>query len=937
MYSVVLIILPPANIVLIFLLAALSLLLGMALAWAWGVIVMRAAIAARPQLETKEMLQALGQQAEIQANTTGQSVASAKQQLIDNGFMLDTGETVVYFVLTCVFIYFMARLRVLNPKFTLVQVFAIVISDVFLTIGPLFPSFQGTLPKILVEPAAIAVALGLASSIVFFPESTSSSVLRLMEELSVLLRNLLDFSILSISDKKLNLQDLQDLRAKTITCYKEMEPAIAFLPLDFSLGYWNAYDVKSLKEPVRRTMLTGLALLQLHISLMGTANKVQKLQETHGREGQAEAHAKNYRDVGVHQLTDTLDVVQALQSPEDETLRPTIVEVLKPSAMEILSASQDALSFIADCIHNVNSHHWLRRLSEEEIHQLLERSQVLLSNLTAACNSFTRDTTERLLENYEDIFDESGRLKSVDPLTLHPLRGITLGIVFEDRILGVADAVQKLVTQITNLLQSRTRCRVWFPHALRHALAWIFKTSAVAPIQGTSPETDPDVAYKLFTKKIQRQLHISQGYRARQRGWLAKAVLRTYCWFISAEGLYALRMVVVTIALAIPAVIKSSAGFYYREKCIWGLIMGQTTLLVYMADVIFSIISGIIGTVVGGLLGLVAWYIGAGNGAGNPYGLGAIMAFALVIILWGRLFFPPTILRAVIMSGTTCLLVIGYSLDDSHHTTYSDPGIGYGVFWRRLVLVIVGFLAATVVQLFPTPPSASRHVSKSLSLAICALSDRYALMLSYWGRIRPTSSSEEIQKIAEKISIDLGEELHALSGPIALVRLEFSSSPFDSASLQKVKSLCQDIDQSLGLLLSFTSILPLEFQSLLAQRTGMLDQHIISDIMAVLSVATQSLKTGDALPESLPAPLTKQCYEHWRSMIAKSDTDMPTEALDFSKDLIRDIHYRKFCVAVSSYLKFLAAVDELVIVLKRVLGEAYVICHPDEESMGNQM
>jgi hypothetical protein len=93
--------------------------------------------------------------------------------------------------------------------------------------------------------------------------------------------------------------------------------------------------------------------------------------------------------------------------------------------------------------------------------------------------------------------------------------------------------------------------------------------------------------------------------------------------------------------------------------------MGQTLLLVYMPDLIFSIISGTIGTVVGGVLGLVAWYIGSGDGPGNPYGLAAIMAVTLVIIMWGRLFFPPAIQKAVIMSGSTCLLVIRYSFADT--------------------------------------------------------------------------------------------------------------------------------------------------------------------------------------------------------------------------------------------------------------------------------
>lgn len=42
-------------------------------------------------------------------------------------------------------------------------------------------------------------------------------------------------------------------------------------------------------------------------------------------------------------------------------------------------------------------------------------------------------------------------------------------------------------------------------------------------------------------------------------------------------------------------------------------------------------------------------------------------------------------------------------------------------------------------------------------------------------------------------------------------------------------------------------------------------------------------------------------------------------------DLIQDENYRKFCVAVSSYVKFLGVVDELVLVVKKALGEVHVV------------
>lgn len=220
-------------------------------------------------------------------------------------------------------------------------------------------------------------------------------------------------------------------------------------------------------------------------------------------------------------------------------------------------------------------------------------------------------------------------------------------------------------------------------------------------------------------------------------------------------------------------------------------------------------------------------------------------------------------------------------------------------------------VAATIVQVFPRPPSASRHICKSLSNAIRSLSDHYAILVVCWGQ-----SDSEAGRFAEKISIQLAETLTSLDGPIALLQFEFSSSPFDSKSLGQVKELCHEINLNLGRMLSLSSSLPVDLQDRLARSAGVIDDRNIGDIMAVVGVVEQSLKTGDALPEVLPAPLLKRCLEFWNSRDVN---------INLTMDLIRDENYRKFCVAVSSYLKFLTSVDDLVLVMKGVLGEAHVV------------
>lgn len=101
----VLFMVPPTGIVFIFILGALTLIVGMALGWAWGVIAMKAAYAARPAAETQARVQALGQTAYSVANSTGQSVAAVEQVLIYSGWMLDARVTAVFFCLGCLMVY----------------------------------------------------------------------------------------------------------------------------------------------------------------------------------------------------------------------------------------------------------------------------------------------------------------------------------------------------------------------------------------------------------------------------------------------------------------------------------------------------------------------------------------------------------------------------------------------------------------------------------------------------------------------------------------------------------------------------------------------------------------------------------------------------------------------------------------------------------------
>ncbi|KAG5806281.1 hypothetical protein H9Q74_009174 [Fusarium xylarioides] len=916
---------PPASILFIYLLAAFSLLLGMCLAWCWGLLTMKAALATRSDAETQAKLQALQQQVGEIAKTTGQAPAWEAQILIHEGFMLDARVTAVYFSMGCLFIYVLARLRCANPKLVLMQIFGTIVTDIFILFGPTLPSFQGDLAAILVKPGAIGIGLGLACCLLLFPQSTSYMVLGQIEKLVRMSNSALSATKRRFADETVPLAELQGSRAGMIAVFKAGQPALAFLPIDFSRGRWNADDVKGLHQRARKVMFSSLYLLDFQIAQVRGKQKEEehiKAQED-GRIGPVTDKEKY--EIGQHHRHENATILSAFQRPEGSEIRSKTKNTLRDTTSDLLEIGPQAINLAADYIHAVNSCRWMGKPSPVQWEELNRDLHDTLARSRQAREACVINTTKGVLEAHAELFDESGHLKPVEGGDRPFLPSMVIAMVIEERILNMAIATEKLLEYILHLSEKRTSHRIWVPSRLQYALAWIFHGQITFPGYDISTEEDPDQmmdgeSFDEQTKETKRRLDISRGYKgsSAQRSKIGRVFIDTYNWLVNPSGMYALRMVAVTIATSIPAVLPSTAGFFYREKGIWAVISAQTVLLVYLADFTFSLIARTIGTIVGGVIGMVAWYIGAGSGVGNPYGMAASTGVMIIPMLWWRLYLPPSFAFATIMGGATFCLVLGFSWDHDHIVQYGLPGKGYEAFWKRVVTVLIGFVAAFVVQLFPSPPSGTTHVCKILANSVRSLSDHYALLISHWGR---TDRNHGLGAVAEHISIEVAEILLAVSPSIALLKGELSFGPFDQKVLAQTKEQLQYMNQALGGLLNLASTLPKEMQDRLIRVANILDERSIGDVMAVLGIIEQSLRTGSPLPERLPAPLVRRAIDSFYA--SKSEVLLTTT-------LVADEDHRRYCVAVTLYLKFLGSIDDLLIVLKTALGERHIIYQWDD-------
>jgi hypothetical protein len=955
--ALVLFIAPPASIVFVYLLAALSLLLGMCLAWAWGLLVMRCALSARPSAWTARKLQELGMEAAANARSTGRPVAVVQRILVVEGFLLHTGTTVVYYVMSLVFIYVLARLRTSNPKLLLTQIFGTIATDLFLLFGPSLPAYNASLASLLVKPAAIGVAIGVVCTILLFPGSASSMALRNMVGLVATLDTGIDSMRRRLRGETVSRGVLDGARAKMLGIYKATAPAIGFLPIDVSRGLWGPADIRTLQRPIREAMMASFSLLQMHVGWLDTSEKESKLREHremhssgHASESGAasssatqvaEKHDDDHKHCPGHRETMAYaHVMDALSDPEETSMHDEALAALRDASDELLTTCSASIRLAAKSISTVNSCRWIGKPSPETLADLTSQLRETLSRLQKAKDSSIVSTTEGVLDAYADIFDEKGDL--IHELGTKPPipRGIVLAMVIEERILVAADRIEKLLEALLALMETRTTSRLWFPERLRFAASWLLDSRRSVPSPNAFPgsESDPDddegkggggkgnndnemakgpppTALTEESKEEYRRLHVSHAHPGRRapRGRVSRGLVWLYKWLFNPAGMFALRMVFVTLITALPSAFKHSAGFFYREKGIWAVISAQTCMMVYMADFTVSLVSRFVSTILGGVLGLVAWYMGSGHGKGNPYGMAASAGVMLPIALWLRLFLPPLYARGTILLGATFLLIIGFSYDEGHIPQYGLPGVGWRAFYKRVASVLIGFFAAAIVQMFPRPPSATKHVSRSLARGIRSLADHYALLISHWGR---EDRYTHLSAVAEDISIALAERLTALTENISVLQFEMTTGPFDKETLQKTQYLVQTQNQVLRRLLDVSATLPRHLQQRLARNFGLLDERMIGDVFATLSIAEQSLITGMPLPERMPTPLLSRFYERW---------DAQHQTAMLSKSLVRDDDYRRYCVAMSSYLKFLSTLDSLVLMLKQRLGENHVV------------
>lgn len=614
--------------------------------------------------------------------------------------------------------------------------------------------------------------------------------------------------------------------------------------------------------------------------------------------------------------------------PEAEKYIARSTELLSMSCHDLLIICEAVLCESCDWLSHVREHRFDFWVNVEEKNRIredrIQKFQGLLAKLSGEIDAFTVKKRLLVLEPYRPMFDTADELISCDDAPPH--RYLFHCYVYQYHVMRFAATLQALLEEIIRLDTQRKRPKVWFPSLKLSKFAF---WSTWEPSDNSNedddenPETIPGLDPSGMTDLGQAVRRDPDALPPRNT---LEAVMGHLYRMVAGLGggnaLFAIKGGVLSVILMMPALIRSSATFAYENKFIWAVFMAQTTLARFRGDTVFGLVTRIFSTFVGGLLGTVIWYISTGSGRGNPYGLAGVCFVCFPLFFFVRHYWPVQPMTSIIIF-VTAGLVIGYSYQDTHLPTPSSPGWGFDVAWRRFVLVAVGVIAAGVFSFFPPSTTIRKYQRRALATTVAELGSIYCSVISF----ASTRREDDIAFIVQSL-LAIRSKLKRSRVSRTNVMYEFSMrGKWPSKRYQKILDTQLQLSYLLSDLLSVVSQLDPAWARAFLKRTRLLDPDFQGDVLAVISLISTSLRTGNPLPQVTPSPLLDRFMEgsHGLNVVHQESEDDFGLPKHLSLDTLGSLQYLTFCVGVSTAFAIVTRLDRLMITTKQLVGEQYHI------------
>jgi len=111
------------------------------------------------------------------------------------------------------------------------------------------------------------------------------------------------------------------------------------------------------------------------------------------------------------------------------------------------------------------------------------------------------------------------------------------------------------------------------------------------------------------------------------------------------------------------------------------------------------------------------------------------------------------------------------------------------------------------------------------------------------------------------------------------------------------------------------------------RRTRLLDSDFQGDVLAVITMISNSLRSGQPLPQITPCPLLDRfmARHHGLNVIHQESEDDYGLPRTLTVDTLKNEQYLIFCVGVSTAYAIITRLDRLMVATKEIVGEQYHI------------
>ncbi|PCH32963.1 hypothetical protein WOLCODRAFT_141429 [Wolfiporia cocos MD-104 SS10] len=617
-----------------------------------------------------------------------------------------------------------------------------------------------------------------------------------------------------------------------------------------------------------------------------------------------------------------------LSHPDMPDTTEQFVVLLSESCDELLGACTDVLRHVKTWIARVRSGSFAGRTAIEDIRALhLAELMRMKDNIVDALTRFRKDYRLRVLDPYRSAFDPTHVGSPEGTIEPPPHRYLFHCYMYQYHLIQVACILIEVLDEITKMEEQNKKARLWLPS---FPLSKVWQTGRYENtieaeqdddedpdiIPGMETEWDEDLG--MASRRHPDALPPSNLFE-HIMAWVHTAIFSLG----GGNVMFAVKAGLLTVILSIPSFLKSTAHFAYEERFVWGIFMGQLTLARFRGDTTFGLVARFFATFTGAVVGLVLWYISAGRGTGNPYGFAATFGVCFPFVYYARLYWPVPAMTNILLF-VNISLVYGFSWQNSHYPLIFHF-YGWDLAWRRFTLVVCGVTAAFIFSLLPPSTTLRRYQRAMLSTTVSELGSAYCSIVSFANtRGRHELDKGQIVQALVAIRMKLKRSVVLKTNII----YEFSlRGKWPASRYQRILELQMEIAFHLSHLMSVVEKLEPAWSRAFLRRTRFLDADFQGDVLAVISLISTALRTGNPLPQITPCPLLDRFMVHTHGLNivrheADDDYGLPRT---MTIDTLENEQYLTFAVGITTAFGIILRLDKLMVATKELVGEQYHI------------